>query len=128
MVSFFKSRSKAFQNAFAGCWHVIQTQPNAWIHGLATVLVILLGLYLQLSIRDWAVIIIAIALVWISEFLNTALESVIDLVSPQEHKLARVGKDVGAGAVLLAAISAIIIGLLILGPPMLDKIQELFTN
>lgn len=107
---------------------MIQTQPNAWIHGLATVLVILLGLYLQLSIRDWAVIIIAIALVWISEFLNTALESVIDLVSPQEHKLARVGKDVGAGAVLLAAISAIIIGLLILGPPMLDKIQELFTN
>jgi diacylglycerol kinase len=61
---------------------------------------------------------IAIALVWIAEFLNTALEAVVDLASPQQHELAKIGKDVGAAAVLIAAVTSIVIGLLILGPPL----------
>lgn len=71
-------------------------------------------------------IIIAIAMVWTSEFLNTALEAVVDLASPEQDQLARVGKDVGAAAVLIAAVSAALIGFLILGPPLLDKIGTLF--
>jgi diacylglycerol kinase len=68
---------------------------------------------------------IAIALVWIAEFLNTALEAVVDLASKENHPLARVGKDMGASVVLIAALTAIVIGLLVLGPPLLDRIREI---
>jgi diacylglycerol kinase len=74
------------------------------------------------------VIVIAIALVWTSEFLNTALEAVVDLASPERHYLAKVCKDVGAAAVLIAAITAVLIGLLILGPPLLEKLGPLFNS
>ena len=88
--------------------------------------VVTLGVWLQLPARDWALIVFAIALVWTSEFLNTALEAVVDLASPQQHQLARVGKDVGAAAVLIAALSSALIGLLVLGPPLWQKLQALF--
>jgi len=113
-----KSRARSFHNAFNGLWFVIRTQTNAWIHALATVCVIILSLWLQLGINDWAILILAIATVWTAEFLNTALEAVVDLASPQSHPLAKVGKDVGAAAVLITAGSSIIIGILILGPPL----------
>ena len=128
MRSFFSSRSRSFRNAFAGWWFVIRTQKNAWIHAVVGFAVIVLGIWLQLSTVDWSIIILAIALVWTAEFLNTALEAVVDLASPQEHNLARIGKDVGAAAVLIAAISSVLIGLLILGPPLWKRIQILITN
>lgn len=122
---FFRTRLLAFKYAFAGWWYVIRTQRNAWIHGVATVLVILVSLWLQLPLRDWAVLFTAITLVWFAEFINTALEAVVDLASPQHHELARVGKDVGAAAVLIASVSSALIGLLIMGPPLLDKLRHL---
>ena len=125
MSTFFKSRAISFRHAFAGWWFVVRTQRNAWIHAVVSLFVVLLSLWLGLGARDWAVIILAIALVWTAEFLNTALEAVVDLASPQEHPLAKAGKDIGAAAVLIAALSSIVIGLLILGPPLLDKIQQL---
>jgi diacylglycerol kinase (ATP) len=85
-----------------------------------------LAFWLRLSARDWAVIVLAIGMVWTSEFLNTALEAVVDLASPQQHHLARVGKDVGAAAVLIAAISSALIGILIIGPPLWQRLRELF--
>jgi diacylglycerol kinase len=123
MASFFKSRLQSFQNAFSGWWYVIRSQKNAWIHAVVNLIVLVMGLWLQLSPQDWAVIILAIGLVWMAEFLNTALEAVVDLASPEEHILAKVSKDVGAAAVLIAALSSVIIGLLILGPPLLAKIR-----
>jgi diacylglycerol kinase (ATP) len=84
-----------------------------------------LGLWLALDLRDWAIVILAIAMVWIAEFLNTALEAVVDLASPQAHPLAKVGKDVGAAAVLIAAFSSILIGLLILGPRLWARLSLL---
>jgi len=69
---------------------------------------------------------LVIGIVWISEFLNTALEVIVDLASPERHPLAKVGKDVGAAAVLISASIAVIIGLLILGPPLIEKISMLF--
>lgn len=78
--------------------------------------------------RDWALIILAIALVWTSEFINTALEVVVDLASPQQHRLAQVGKDVGAAAVLIAAVSSALIGLLILGPPLWKRIGTILIG
>ena len=124
---FFKSRLKAFEHAFSGWWFVIRTQRNAWIHMVVSIAVILMSFILHLNASSWALILLAIAMVWIAEFLNTALEAVVDLASNhQQHELARVGKDVGAAAVLIAAITSVIIGLLILGPPLWALIKSLF--
>ena len=122
MITFLKSRAHSFRYAFHGWWFVIRTQKNAWIHAIVSIIVVILGLWLGLSTWDWAVIIIAIAMVWTAEFLNTALEAVVDLASPERNHLAMVGKDVGAAAVLIAAISSAIIGLLILGPPLWERL------
>jgi diacylglycerol kinase len=102
---------------------VIRSQQNAWLHGIISSIVLLLALWLHLSMRDWALLLVTIALVWTAEFINTALEAVVDLASPQEHPLAKVGKDVGAAAVLIAALTSILVGLLILGPPLLEKLK-----
>ena len=127
--SFFSSRRKSFGYAFAGWWHVIRTQRNAWIHAIVSLLVVIVALYLNISRQEWAVIILAIAGVWIAEFLNTALEAVVDLATNHaHHELARIGKDVGAAAVLIAAGAAVLIGLLILGPPLWAKISRLFSE
>jgi len=123
MLSFVRSRIRSFRHAFSGLWYVIRTQRNAWIHAVATVMVVVLAFWLNLTVHDWAVLILAIATVWMAEFLNTALEAVVDLASPQLHPLARVGKDVGAAAVLLTAGSAILIGILVLGPPLWARLQ-----
>ncbi len=129
MRPFFAARARAFRYAFAGWWFVIRTQRNAWIHAVISVVVLLLSLWLRLPARDWALIVLAIALVWTAEFINTALEAVVDLASRQEqHELARVGKDVGAAAVLIAAMSAVIIGLLILGPPLWARVKLLWVG
>jgi diacylglycerol kinase len=127
LAGFFRSRIKAFGYAFSGWWYVIRTQRNAWIHMVVSIAVILMSFSLHIPPSSWALILLAIAMVWIAEFLNTALEAVVDLASNhQQHELARLGKDVGAAAVLIAAISSVIIGLLILGPPLWAVIKSLF--
>jgi diacylglycerol kinase len=123
---FFVSRITAFGHAFRGWGHVLKTQHNAWIHSVVASLVIVLGLWLGLPARDWAVLVLAIAMVFTAEFINTSIEAVVDLASPMHHPLAKVGKDVGAAAVLVAALAAILIGLLILGPPLWQKIGVWF--
>jgi len=126
-MGFFKSRLMAFRYALSGWWFVIRTQRNAWIHMVVSIAVILMSFILHISASSWALILLAIAMVWIAEFLNTALEAVVDLATNhQHHELARVGKDVGAAAVLIAAVSSIIIGLLILGPPLWAVLKSLF--
>jgi diacylglycerol kinase len=125
MRTFFRTRAHSFRFAFSGWWFVIRTQRNAWIHAMVSIAVIIVSFWLGLEPRDWAVIIVAIAMVWTAEFLNTALEAVVDLASPRQHWLAQVGKDVGAAAVLIAAASAALIGLLVLGPPLLERLKVL---
>ena len=83
----------------------------------------MIGFWVSLSPRDWAAIILAIAMVWAAEFFNTALEAIVDLASPKRNHLAKVGKDVGAAAVLIASGASILIGILILGPPLLEKLR-----
>jgi diacylglycerol kinase len=123
---FVSSRLLAFGHAFRGWRHVLKTQQNAWIHSMVATLVIILGLWLGIPARDWAVIVLAIAMVFTAEFINTAIEAVVDLASPVHHPLAKVGKDVGAGAVLVSALAAALIGVLILGPPLLARLQTWF--
>ena len=118
MKDFLASRLISFRHAFRGWGYVLKTQQNAWIHSVVTAVVIGMGLWVHLPARDWAVLVLAIAMVFTAEFINTAIEAVVDLASPVHHPLAKVGKDVGAAAVLVSALAAILIGLLILGPPL----------
>lgn len=127
MIEFFKTRAQSFRYAFGGWWYVIRTQRNAWIHAIVSIIVIGLSIWLGLNRNDWALIIIAIAMVWTAEFINTALEAIVDLASPEQHELARISKDVGASAVLIAAGSAAIIGLIILGPPLWNRLVILLS-
>ena len=118
MSRFILSRIQSFRYAFRGFWYVVRTQRNAWIHVVIATIVFVLSFWLRLDGRDWALIILATAIVFTAEFINTAIEAVVDLASPQMHPLAKVGKDVGAGAVLIAALAAVLIGALVLGPPL----------
>lgn len=127
MKEFFLSRVRAFQYAFQGWGYVLRTQRNAWIHSLIATIVFLLGLWLKLSLQDWALIILTAGFVFSAEFINTAIEAVVDLATAEHHPLAKIGKDVGAAAVLVAALTAILVGLLILGPPLLQKLSSIYV-
>lgn len=111
--------------AFFGLGYVVRTQKNAILHLFATLIVISLSIYLRLSTIEYAILGIVIGLVWMAECFNTSIESIVDLVSPEYHNLARVAKDAGAAAVLVSAITAIFIGILILGPPIVLIILSL---
>ena len=123
LKSFFLARIRSFGYAIRGWWYVIKTQQNAWIRSIITLAVVTVGIWLHLSAQDWAVLLLTIAMVWAAEFFNTAIEAVVDLASPTHHPLAKVGKDVGAAAVLIAALAAIGVGLLILGPPLWERVR-----
>lgn len=127
-MDFLRSRARSFGYAFSGWRFVLRTQRNAWVHTLASVLVFALAYWLRLPPVEWAVLILTVALVWTAEFINTALEAVVDLSTPGQHPLAKVGKDVGAAAVLIAALAAMMVGLIILGPPLLVWISSILTQ
>lgn len=121
-TGFVRSRVRSFGHAFRGWWYVIRTQHNAWIHTVISLVVIAAAFWLHLGTRDWVVLVLSIAMVFAAEFFNTAIEVVVDLASPQMHPLAKIAKDVGAGAVLLSAMAALVIGLLIIGPPLWSRL------
>ena len=112
------NRAKSFQYAFEGWWYVLRTQHNAWIHAVITLAVAGVGLWLKPPLRDWAVLILTFMAVWMAEFMNTAIEAVVDMTMPDVHPLAKIAKDVAAAAVLVGALGAVLIGLLLLGPPL----------
>lgn len=118
---FVKGRKNSFIAAFQGLAFVMRTQRNAWIHLAATIIVVAISAFLQLARTEWILILLVIGLVWLAEFFNTAFEVTVDLASPEIHPLAKISKDVGAAAVLIAAIVAVIIGILILGPAIINK-------
>ncbi len=113
---------KSFKYAGAGIIYAIQTQRNIRVHLLFTLAVIALGLGLRLSYQSWAILTLTIGFVLVAEMINTVVETVIDLVNPEYHPLAKVAKDVAAGGVLLCASIAVVVGLLILGPPLLARL------
>ena len=128
MFEFCLSRIKAIRYALEGWLHVLHTQKNSWVHAFASLAVILMGFWLHISPQDWSILILTIALVWMAEFINTAIETMTDLISPEKNQLAKISKDVSAAAVLIAAGASIIVGLLILGPPLLGVIRNLIRG
>lgn len=110
------SRLASFRHAFAGWWYVLRTQHNAWIHAVASVAILAVALWLGLERLEWAIVILTVAMVWVAEFVNTAVEALVDLLSPEIHPLAKTAKDIAAASVLIAALAAVVVGLLVMGP------------
>lgn len=115
----------SFLYALEGLRYVLVAERNARIHLVAAVLVILLSVWLRLSAMEWCIVIAAIALVFAGEMLNTVIELVVDLTTPELNPLARRAKDVAAGAILVAALAAAIMGFIILGPRLWLKLGSL---
>jgi diacylglycerol kinase len=104
---YIKGRKASFSYAFKGLRTMLIAEPNARLHLMATIVAVGAGLFFRVSNSEWLFIILAIALVWITEAANTAMESLVDLVSPEYHDLAGRAKDCAAAAVLIAAFFAI---------------------
>jgi diacylglycerol kinase (ATP) len=94
----------------------LRSEVHLRFHAVATVVVIGLGFYFHISRIEWALVALAVGTVWTAELVNTAVEALTDLVSPEYHPLAGKAKDVAAGAVLLAAFAAVVVGTLIFAP------------
>lgn len=106
----------SFVYAFRGLWYALRTQRNARVHVGVAIIVIAAGIFFHLSAVEFAVIFVAITGVFIAEMFNTVFELCIDLASPEYHPLAKIAKDMAAGAVLLYAMLSIVIGVFIFGP------------
>jgi diacylglycerol kinase (ATP) len=117
----FSGRIRSFKHASRGLWAMVKSQQNAWIHALATVVVVSLGFALGCARAEWCLIVLAIMAVWTAEALNTAFEFLADVASPEYHPLVKKAKDVAAGAVLVSALGSVIIGVLIFGPKLLKR-------
>ena len=112
----FTGRLRSEKYAVRGIRIMVASQHNAWIHAVATVAVVGTGVWVRLSWADWCWIVLAIVSVWTAEALNTAFEFLTDVASPTFHPIAGNAKDVAAGAVLLAAVGAVVIGVLVFWP------------
>jgi len=115
MVSF-PRLLKSFRHAWRGLIHTLFYHQNLRIHLVVAGLATGLGLYFQISSREWFGILVAIFLVLVAEMINTSLEEIINLVKEDHHERARIAKDVSAGMVLLATIFAVLVGLAIFLP------------
>jgi diacylglycerol kinase len=110
------ARWLSIRHAARGVAVVLRTQHNAWLHAIATGVVLTAGFFVGLSRLEWCAIVLAMMAVWTAEALNTAIELVVDLASPDVHPLAGRVKDVAAGAVLIAACGAAIVGIFVFAP------------
>jgi diacylglycerol kinase (ATP) len=106
----------SFVAAWQGLVYIIRTQPNVWIEMAAFAVVVLVGLWLGLSALEWAVLALTVTLVLALEAVNTAIETVVDLVSPQFHPLAKIAKDTAAGALIIAVAGSVLVAACIFGP------------
>jgi len=122
LINFLVDRVRSFKYAFSGLHDILTTEHNAWIHAIFTIIIVTVALSLKIPFIEFVLIIIVITLVWVAEAFNTVLEIVVNMVSPRYSKVAKRAKDIAAGAVLVAAIGACIVGLILLGPPLLDMI------
>jgi undecaprenol kinase len=119
--------SRSFDYAFQGLYRVYATQPNTRYHLLAAFAVSLLAVLLRLEALIIAVLVAMIGFVWAMECMNTAIEKTVDLITLETKPLAKLCKDAAAAAVLIAAISSVVVGLLNLGPPMLEYFRGIFS-
>lgn len=111
-----KKRIKSFGYAFKGIASLIRKEHNAWIHCTAIVLVTIAGFHFDITSTEWCIVVLCFGLVLAAEGFNTTIERLVDLVSPDFHPIAGDVKDVAAGAVLICAIAAAIVGMIVFIP------------
>ncbi len=116
-------RAKSFTHAGRGVVVFIKTTHNAWIHLILAAVAVFLGIFFSITTTEWLFIILAAGFVLVTEAINTAIEIDIDLTSPEYHPYAKDTKDVAAGAVLIAALTAFLIGFMIFTPYVLTLIR-----
>jgi diacylglycerol kinase len=115
-IGFLRGRQLSFMAALEGVVYTLRTQPNAWIELTALSVVALAGLWFGISALEWGLLGLTIALILALEAVNTSIEAVVDLVSPQYHPLAKIAKDTAAGAMVLAVLGSIFVAAAIIGP------------
>ena len=121
-------RFKSVLHAVGGLGDMLFTEHNAWIHALATVLALDFAWWLRIDRYGFAIIIIAIVIVWTAEAFNTVLEIMADLVVRQRYsKIVKRAKDIAAAGVLIAVLGAIGVGIAVLGPPLCQRLAPWFT-
>ncbi|NRS47812.1 diacylglycerol kinase family protein [Brevibacillus sp. HB2.2] len=114
--------TRSFTYALQGISYTVRTQRNMQIHVSAAIVVLAAAWWLQIPRSDVLLVLFSIGLVFSLELVNTSIEAVVDLASPEWHAKAKIAKDVGAGAVLVAAILSFIIGVIVFGQPLLQKV------
>lgn len=112
MIRFIKS----FGYALKGINYFFRYGHNAKIHLVAAIIAITAGIYFQISLMKWCIVIFCIGSVIAAEMLNTSIEKTVDFISPEHHPQAGLIKDLAAGAVLVTSIAALVAGILIFGP------------
>jgi diacylglycerol kinase len=116
------NRAASLGYAIAGWLYMLRRQKNTRIQAVASIAVILFSLWLQIDFVSFAIILLAITMVWMAEFINAAVEAAVNLSTQEHHPMAQVGKDVASAAVLLGVVASVLIGLLVLGPPLLERL------
>lgn len=116
----------SFGFAIRGIVHAFRHERNMKIHGAAAIMVVILAVLLKLDPIRWVFLVLAVGMVISAELINTAVEAVVDLASPDIHPLARAAKDTAAGAVLVCAVTAVVIGLIVFYGPLLSWMHETF--
>jgi len=114
-----KKRARSFRFAFNGMIYLLKHEPNAWIHLIITIMVIVFGILLKLNLTEWSLVVLATGLVLMAEAMNSAIEKTGNKISPEKNDWAGRIKDLSAGAVLLAAIAAATVGLIIFIPKLI---------
>lgn len=117
-------RARSFRHAFGGLFSLLRTEYNAWIHAAATLAVVALAAALRLGRDEWLWLILCVTLVWVAEAFNTALERLADAVSDDYHPAIKRAKDLGAAAVLIAAIGATVVAAIVFGPPSIKVLMD----
>ena len=119
-------RILSFKYAITGIIHMLRHEPNARIHLIASLVVVFLGVYFRIEKLEWLFITLAIGMVFSAELFNTSLESITDIISPEKNKKAGQAKDTAAGAVLIAAVAAAVIGMVIFLPRIIILVNTSF--
>ncbi|MEP6574675.1 MAG: diacylglycerol kinase family protein [Gemmatimonadota bacterium] len=118
-----RARWRSIGFALRGIRTLLVTQHNARIHLVATLVACFLGVALGISRLEWCVVVVATVAVWAAEALNTALEMLCDVASPDFHPLVEKAKDIAAGAVLISALGSVTLAILIFGPRILEAVS-----
>lgn len=115
------NRFQSLGYAIAGWLYMLRHQKNTRIQAVASIAIMLVAAWLGIGLIEWAILILTITVVWMAEFINAAVEATVNLATSDYHPMAKVAKDVASAAVLLGVVASVLIGLLILGPPLLVK-------